>query len=206
MSNTQSPDTELEDTLAQMQALKAGAQDPQVTADPATPPAEDPPAEEEKPAEPVKAKGKARAGKAAAKLPETVRFMSRDPGLRVLLGEGRDIQFDEGVAEVPLAMVSILENHHLYLYDHISRADETIRINGRTISFKGDPNFRAQAEEARQSNGFLFYFDAPRGAPINLGDTSVVFDSGRAIVQADIAARLRRHRFFVEGRLVEIPV
>lgn len=198
-ADTNSDDAALAATVAQANAL--GASKPAADGD--QPPVQ-PPAPAQNPEPPAKAaKPKTAKPKAA---PETIQFISKDPGLKVLLGEGRDIQFDQGVANVSPAMAEVLQNHHLYLYDHISRADEMVRVNGRSVSFKGDPSFRLQADEAREQNKCLFFFDGPRGAGINLGDSVVEFDSGRALVTHAIAKRLRLHRFFVEGRLVEIPV
>lgn len=222
--NDQSPATvsplSADEALAKMRALTEGADAaPQPVADPepvtdegeegegeegeaegeegeAEAAAPEPAAE---PAQPVKSRRKAK-----PRGPVMVKFLSKDRGLKVLLGEGRDVQFDEGVALVTQEVADILCRHHLYNYDHIQRADETVVIHGKLVSFKGDPGFRAQLDAIAESGDVLFYLDAPRNTPINLGDQLVRFDNGRAVVSKAIAARMRRHRFFIEGRLAEI--
>lgn len=146
-----------------------------------------------------KAKAKAR-----SKDEELIGFVSKDPGLEVLLGEGRNVKFDRGVAFVTPEIAAILEKNHLYAYDHISRADEVARINGKIVSFKGDPGFREQVAEAKASGKVLFFFDAKRGTTISLGDINVAFDNGRALIEPKVAERLRRHTFYLDGRLTEI--
>ena len=206
---TPSPVSNTTDALERMRQMAEDAGAPVTATPPADAPAD---AEEEAAAAPAakvtkSKKDKRPASQGAAKEPVkgTVRFVSKDPGLFVLLGgEGRDVKFDRGVAEVSPEVAALLEKNHLYIHDHISRADEIVRVNGKVISFKGDPGFRDQIAKAAADGLTIFYIDAPRGTRIPLGDITVSFSNGRALVDKKTAERLRRHRFFIEGRLTEI--
>lgn len=200
-----------DDPVARMRAMtdELAAQDAQppqnvVQENPTVPPGVRP--EDSPAADAPKAKKAKKSAAAPVAAPQTVRFVSKDPGLIVLLGgEGRDVRFEKGVAEVTPEIAALLEANHLYLYDHISRADEVVKVNGKLVSFKGDPGFREQLAEAARDGLTIFFLDAPRGTRVPLGGGLVVtFSNGRAAVDAKTAERLRRHRFYVEGRLTEI--
>jgi hypothetical protein len=196
---TQSP---ADETNAAKLAKIADMADPIPEADKQQPASNDTPAAnaDAPPATPPKKGAKAKTPAA----PGLVKFVSTDPDVKVLLGADRDVQFDNGVAFVTPEIAEVLSKHHLYVYDHISRADEVIRINGRMISFKGDPGFREQVAEAARDGKVVFYLDAPQRTSIPLGDVTINFDSRRAVVSKKVAERLRRHRFFVENRLIEV--
>lgn len=133
-----------------------------------------------------------------------IEFVSKDPMLLIKLDEKTTVQFYMGRVAVTEEVAGRLEKHHLYRQDHIYRGDEVILFEGRVISFKGDHTFRKQVKTSREQGLSLFFLDGPANTSVDLAGKKVPFYNNRALVDDEIAQRLRKHMFAVQGRMIEL--
>lgn len=134
---------------------------------------------------------------------EYVIFLSRNPALKVNIS-GSVFQFEAGRLRVPAEHAAKFEGHHLYIHEHFYKASEV------TITTDGIVSIRRNADRinsALDAGKAVFLFkEEPQGRLVMMAGDGFVehrFHDGVLIVEAEAAAAVRNHRFFLEGRIKE---
>lgn len=174
---------------SQAQAKLASPSDEPVTAAPSAPLAEQAP----NPAKP-KAPELHTSGK--------VKFVTRRPGLQIMLGNKR-VVFDGREALVDEATAEKLKAHFLFAQGHILLAEDTRIVGGEIVEVSASAK---KMLTERKPGEFVFMFSEVPNLVLTLipGKLVVPFSAGYAKVDAETAEVMRRHSFFVQGRMTEV--
>lgn len=135
--------------------------------------------------------------------PAYVTFVSRDPNLKVNIS-GSVHAFEGGRLSVPEEHAAKFRMHHLFTHEHFYEASEVVVVGGKIVSVRRNAT---AINDALSSGRAVFLFkEEPNGRLVFITDAGFVeerFHDGVMVADDTVAARVRNHRFFIEGRITE---
>lgn len=130
-------------------------------------------------------------------------FVSPVPDLEIQTGDGSH-RFENGRLVVPARYADKFLRHHLYQYEHFFRIEEVVVVDGKIVAIKKHAEV---IQKAHAENKVVFLFKENPALslimPTANGLEQVNFHDGVCVADQALAAVLRKHIFFVEGRMKE---
>jgi len=139
-------------------------------------------------------------------VPKTIKFYATKANMAISI-DGKLHPFHGGELEVNLKLAEQIKRHHLYRKSHIFSEEDAVIVNGKVQTLRDNPRMQSLVEQSKKNKDLtIFSFPSRPNVTVDAGPHKITFQDYKVALSKEEATFLRKHVFFVQGKIVELEV